>query len=121
MLRNNFTGETMIFRNDKGFYSTTISNTKKNQDGTTSYDNAYINVNFKKGVDIPNKTKINVTNGWLTFDKYDNKQTGKKETYWKIFINEYTIVGASAGTSTPQNTVSQDVIFSPSDPSDLPF
>ena len=42
MLKSNFTGETMIFKNDKGFYATSISKTKKNPDGSTGYDNAYI-------------------------------------------------------------------------------
>ena len=51
MLKSNFTGETMIFKNDKGFYATSISKTKKNPDGSTGYDNAYINVSFRKGVD----------------------------------------------------------------------
>ena len=52
-------GETMIFTNDKG-YSTTISN--KKEDGT--YENMFIAVNFRKGVSVDNKTKINITNGF---------------------------------------------------------
>ena len=58
------TGETMIFRNDKG-YSTTISN--RTEDG--SYENMFISVNFKKGIEIENKTKINITDGFLSFYK----------------------------------------------------
>lgn len=57
-------GEMMIFANDKG-YSTTISN--KKEDGT--YDNMFISVNFRKGVSVANKTKINVINGFLSFYK----------------------------------------------------
>lgn len=57
-------GETMIFKNDRG-YSTTISN--KKEDG--SYENMFIPVNFKKGIEVPNKTKINVINGFLSFYK----------------------------------------------------
>ena len=56
MLNSNFSGETMIFKNDKGFYSTTLS--KKNQDGT--YANAYISVGFRKGVDIPNNKRVEI-------------------------------------------------------------
>lgn len=116
MLKSNFTGETMIFKNEKGFYATSISKTKKNPDGSTGYDNAYINVSFRKGVDIPNKTKINVTNGWLTFDIYKNKQ-GKKEVYWKLYINEYT-----AGVQSVQNAQPmQDVMTSSNFNDDLPF
>lgn len=58
------TGEMMIFSNDKSF-STSISN--KKEDGT--YDNMFIAVNFRKGVSVENKSKINVTNGFLSFYK----------------------------------------------------
>lgn len=61
-------GETMIFANEKGGYSTTVSN--KNQDGT--YENMYIAVNFKKGITLENQTKIDITNGFLSF--YKNRQ-----------------------------------------------
>lgn len=66
----NITGQTMIFRNDKG-YSTTISN--KKEDGT--YENMFISVNFKKGIEVENKTKINIVNGFLTF--YTNNAGNK--------------------------------------------
>ena len=63
-------GKTMIFRNDKNdrtFYNAGISN--KKQDGT--YENGYIQVKFKKGVEVENKTKIDITKGFLSF--YKNK------------------------------------------------
>lgn len=60
----NINGETMIFKNDKGYY-TTISN--KNADG--SYENMLISVNLTNGIEVPNKTKINVKNGFLGFYK----------------------------------------------------
>lgn len=59
------TGEILIFKNDKGAYSTSIS--KKNEDGT--YENMRISVNFRKGTELENKTKINITNGFLSFWK----------------------------------------------------
>lgn len=58
------TGETMIFKNDRG-YSTTISN--KKEDGT--YENMFITVNFRKGIELENKTKINILDSFLTFYK----------------------------------------------------
>lgn len=58
-------GETMIFKNDKGFYSTSVKN--KLLDGT--YENMYIPVNFKKGIEVHNKTKINVSDGFISFYK----------------------------------------------------
>lgn len=83
MLNSKFTGEAMIFRNDKGFYSTTLS--KKTQEG--DYQNAYINVSFRKGVDIPNKTKINIKDAWLTFDRYE--KDGTHRDFLKIFVNDF--------------------------------
>lgn len=83
MLKTNVTGETMVFAkdyNDRRLYSTTLG--KKNQDGT--WDNGYINLQFKKDVKLLNKTKIDIKNGWLTFYK---SKDGKSVFY--IFVNEF--------------------------------
>ena len=85
------TGETTIFKNDKGFYSTGISN--KNMDGT--YENAYISVQFKKGTEIENKTKINITNGFMSFFK---GQDGKP--VFKIVVLEFTQPGDAKEDTT---------------------
>lgn len=114
MLKSKFEGETMVFKNDKGFYSTSIS--QKKIDG--SYENGYFSLNFKKGVDIPNKTKINVKNGWLKFYKYQNKSTGKEDTSWQIFVNDFDIVG---NNSTPVKAKAQQDDFIADDSDDLPF
>lgn len=74
-----------IFRNEyqgKVYYKAGLS--KKDNDG--NYVNAYINCKFKKGVDLENKTKIKVTNGWLDFYKKGN------ETIITAFINEFDMV-----------------------------
>lgn len=83
MLKSEFTGEVMIFAKDyngKTFYSLGLS--QKKQDGT--YLNGYMDCEFKKGVTIPNKTKINITKGWLKF--YINKE---KRTVVQVFISEF--------------------------------
>lgn len=74
---------TMIFRNvfDSGIsYSATVSH--KNIDG--EYENAFINVRFKKNVDVENKQQIIIKDAWLDF--YQNKD-GK--TVYYIFINDF--------------------------------
>lgn len=89
MLRVNATGETMIFRNEydgRSFYSTSLS--KKLADGT--WENGNIGVQFKKDVEMHNKTKINVTNGWLTFYKTKDE---KPKTVTYLFIMDFEIVG----------------------------
>ena len=73
----------MIFRNefDSGIsYSTTISH--KNIDG--EYENAFINVRFKKNVDVENKQQKKNKNAWLDF--YQSKD-GKNVFY--LFINDF--------------------------------
>lgn len=82
-MKSKFEGTTKIFRkdfNDRAVYSTSIG--KKRQDG--EWDNAYIGVQFKRGTDIHDGTKIDIINGWLTF--YLNKE-GKP--VWQIFVSEF--------------------------------
>lgn len=110
MLKIDISGETMIFRSEKGFYSTSLS--KKKQDG--SYDSAYINVAFKGKPDIANKTLVNIKQGFLTFDNVVNKTTNKTASYYKIFVMDYEIVG--------ENKVESKNIQEPTqDDDDLPF
>ena len=75
----NISGEIMIFKNEYG-YSTSIS--RKNQDG--EYEKMYLSVQLPKGVELENKTKINITKGFLSF--YTNKQ-GLSQV--KIVVMEY--------------------------------
>ena len=81
--------DTMIFvkedENLKKHYRAGLS-TKK-QDG--SYDNAYIDVRMPKRTNIENKTKINITKGFLSFYNYKDKDD-KQHTIWYIVVQEYT-------------------------------
>ena len=74
------TGNVTVFKNDKGFYSIGVSN--KNMDGT--YENAYITAQFKKGVELENKAKIDIKNAFLSFYK---NQEGKP--IYKIVVTEF--------------------------------
>jgi hypothetical protein len=62
---------------------------KKKQDGT--YDNAYIPVQFKKGVEFENQTNIYIKKAWLSF--YKTKE-GKPIYY--IFISEFNTIKEQA-------------------------
>lgn len=78
--------EEMIFKseyNDKPIYRIGLS--KKDKNG--NYIKGYMNVNFKKGVELDNMTKIKIKNAWLDFYKVDIK------TVPIIFINDFEIVG----------------------------
>ena len=102
-------GETMIFANEKGRYSTTVSN--KNQDGT--YDNMYIAVNFKKDIEVENQTKIDITNGFLSF--YKTREGLPKP---KIVVMDFEIKGK---VKTKQEEVNEYEITNEDDLLDLPF
>ena len=77
--------EEMIFKseyNDKPIYRIGLS--KKDKNG--NYVKGYMNVNFKKDVDVPNMTKIKIKNAWLDFYKVDVK------TVPVIFISDFEII-----------------------------
>jgi hypothetical protein len=63
----NINGNTMIFKNEYG-YSTSISN--KNKEG--QYESMYVTIQLPKGTELENKTKINVTKGFISFYKTKN-------------------------------------------------
>ena len=63
----NINGKTIIYKNTYG-YSTAISN--KKQDGT--YERMYVSLQLPKGVEVENKTYIEITKGFLAFYKDKN-------------------------------------------------
>lgn len=78
---------TMIFAkefNGKMYYRAGLST--KDKDG--KYVNGYIDVKLPKDVELADKTKINITKGFLSF--YKNKD--KKDIFY-IVIQEFTTDG----------------------------
>ena len=76
------TGKTRVFKNDYNgntYYTTSISN--KKEDGT--YENMYISIQFKKGMEV--EGNIDITDSFLTF--YKDKNGIPKI---KLVIMEYT-------------------------------
>jgi hypothetical protein len=113
MITTTIKGQTMIFKNQQGFYSTSISKKNKNN----QWDSTYINVGFRKETNLENKTMIDIKDGWLTFDKY-TKQDGSTNVYFKIFVNDYDIVSSQMQESTNAQPVMANSEF---DVNDLPF
>ena len=62
--------EVMIFKNDKGYYSIGLS--RKDRNG--EYYHAYFPCQFKKDVNVDNKTKIKIKNAFMSFYNKDDKQ-----------------------------------------------
>ena len=87
--------EEMIFRseyNGKPIYK--IGLTKKDTNG--NYIKGYMNVNFKKGIDVKNMTKIKIKNAWLDFYKKD------VNTIPVMFISDFEIVNAEEKEEPPK-------------------
>ena len=83
--------ELMIFKNDKGYYSIGLS--RKDRNG--NYFNGYFPCQFKKDVNLDNKTKIRIKNAFMSFylreDKTmsyimitDFEKVEKKENYAQL-------------------------------------
>lgn len=91
MISTSISGKAKIFRRDTQLnngtiypnYSTSIG--KKKPDG--SWENAYINLGFRRGTDIPNGTEIDIIHGFLTFDT--TQKNGKTYVYWKLFVMDF--------------------------------
>lgn len=86
----NITGkDIMIFAKEdeygKRHYRAGLSS--KNKEG--EYENGYIDVRMPKDTMLENKTKINITKGFLSFYNYKDKQD-KTHTIWYIVVQEYT-------------------------------
>ena len=100
-------------RDDKVAYSIGLS--KKKEDGT--YELGYLPCRFKKDVNLENKTKIKIKQGWLDFFKKD------KKTYIYAFINDFEKVEQEEKQEETKEEKSVDNWSSPKDiePDDLPF
>ena len=109
MLNTNISGETMIFAQEKKgykFYSTSLGS--KNQDGT--WDNAFLNVQFKKGVEIEDRAKIDIKKGFLSFRNWESGE--KKGTNWYIFVLEFeTVEQGKDTTPTGFESIDEELPF----------
>lgn len=74
-----------IYRNENKY---TVGIAVKKQDG--SYENAYFPIQFNKGVELKDKTKIYIKNAWLSFYKWEYE--GKKGTTFFIKCSEFDTV-----------------------------
>lgn len=97
-MKSTYTGPVTVFRHDKNghtFYSVAVS--RKNSEGDTIF--GYKLVQFKKGVELADRTKIDIRNGWETF--YVNKDG---ETIFYVFIADFTLQQGNAVGYQPQPT-----------------
>lgn len=106
----NINGKVIIYKNDYG-YSTAISN--KKQDGT--YERMYVSLQLPKGVELDNKTNIEITKGFLSF--YNTKDGLPKI---KVVVMEYKIDEEEQYKQEERKAIQEEEIYGISQ-DDLPF
>lgn len=78
-----------VYRKDRqtqngGTFTTyTLGISSKDKDG--NWVNGYLDCQFKKGVELYNKAKIDITNSFFTVSDYQGKK------YNKLFVMEFTV------------------------------
>lgn len=107
----NVTGKTMIFKGDYG-YSTTISS--KNKEG--QYENMYLTVQLPKGIELENKTMIEITNGFLSF--YKSKEGLPKI---KLVITKFTTDQEEQYINEEREAIQNEQNYYNNQEDDLPF
>lgn len=70
-------------QNGKAYTQYSLGIASKNANG--EWVNGFIDCQFKKGTDIPNKAKIEITNSFYTVSEYNGKK------YNKLFVLDFTI------------------------------
>lgn len=82
----------MVFKNENKYI---VGISKKKQDG--EYENAYIKIEFNKGIELEDKTLIKIKNAWLSF--YNWEYEGKKGTTFFIKCNDFEEVAELVKTN----------------------
>lgn len=105
----NITGEMTIFKTDKGIHKLFVKNEEILDDGTTKPNFMSVNVGFKKGIDVKNRTRIKVSDAFLSFFKIDTNEVDNKgnkiyRKYPKIMIIDFEIL--EEGIDEPLHTKS---------------
>lgn len=129
------TGQATIFKNDKGVYKLSVMN-KEIQDGEEKTVFMPINVSFKKGVEVKNKTKIDIKDGFLTFFKIDTGEVYDDgnpiyKKFPKIKVMDFEVIEEGIDevqqskeySNNTQSNISDDVFggYYPDNTDDLPF
>ena len=86
-----------IYKDEKGRYKTYIKSTTTKENGEAEDTYMSKKVTFRKGVEVKNKSVIEVTKGWITPYKIlteDVNEDGKpKYKYFdKIFVSEFNLL-----------------------------
>lgn len=118
-----------IYKDEQGRYSTYIKGTETQENGEIKDIFMNKKIQFKKGVEVKNRSKIEVIKGWtscyrIKTDELNEEGKPKYKYFDKYFISEFNLL--EEGVDEPQKPRQQtqpkqeDFTFSVSD-DDLPF
>lgn len=118
-----------IYKDEQGKYKTYIKGAETQENGEVKDIFMSKKVQFKKGIEVKNRSKIEVTKGWINCYriKTDELTEDGKPTYKyfdKYFISEFNLLedGVNEPVKTKQQTQpkQEDFSFVPTE-DDLPF
>jgi len=118
-----------IYKDEQGKYKTYIKSTTAKENGETEDTYMSKKVMFRKGVELKNKSVIEVTKGWLSpykikTDELNENGKPKYKYFDKIFVSEFNLL--EEGTDEVQKTRQpkqepQDSFAFDIDQDELPF
>lgn len=90
-------GEIRILKDDRGVYKTTLVNKEFNDNGDEVKNFMQIIVGFRKGIELKNKSKIEITNGFMSFFKVKSKEIDENgdviyRKYPKLIVLDFKLI-----------------------------
>ena len=125
-------GEIRILKDDRGVYKTTLVNKELGDNGDEVKNFMQIIVGFRKGVELKNKSKIEITDGFMSFFKVKSKEIDENgdviyRKYPKLIVLDFKLIeeGIDEPFQYSKVTNKKDNTFNYSDfdvnADDLPF
>lgn len=95
----------IIYKDEQGKYKTYIRGTETQEDGSIKDIYMSKKVQFKKGIEVKNKSKIEVVKGWsscyrIKTDELTEEGKPKYKYFDKYFISEFNLL--EEGVDEPQ-------------------
>lgn len=117
-----------IYKDEQGRYKIYIKGTETQEDGEVKNIFMSKKVQFKKGVEVKNRSKIEVIKGWtscyrIKTDELNEQGKPKYKYFDKYFISEFNLLedGVDEPMHMKEQSHPKEEDFSFDSPDDLPF
>lgn len=93
----NLTGQIKILKDERGIYKTTLSTKETDENGEENKVFMQINVGFRRGTEIKNKSIIEIKDGFLSFFRVKNGQEDEEgknsyRYYPKLIVLDFELI-----------------------------